>query len=291
MLFKPSKIASDFPVLQRKIKGKRIVYLDSTASSLKPQSVIQETVRYYEECPVNIFRGVYTLSEEATEGYENSRGKVAEFIGCPNSAEVVFTRNATESLNLIAQTVGRTLPAHSNIVSTVMEHHANIVPWQVISGEKKIPLRFIDIDNEGRLKLDDLEKKIDKNTAILTFTFISNVLGTINPVKEIIARVKKINKNTVIVIDAAQAVPHLKLSVMDLGCDFLVFSAHKMLGPTGVGVLWGKAELLKKMPPYQTGGGKIRGGQLEKTVYNEPPYKIEAGTPDIARGLGFSKTP
>src|SRR3989344_1658662 len=194
MLFKPSKIASDFPVLQRKIKGKRIVYLDSTASSLKPQSVIQETVRYYEECPVNIFRGVYTLSEEATEGYENSRGKVAEFIGCPNSAEVVFTRNATESLNLIAQTVGRTLPAHSNIVSTVMEHHANIVPWQVISGEKKIPLRFIDIDNEGRLKLDDLEKKIDKNTAILTFTFISNVLGTINPVNEIIARVKKIIK-------------------------------------------------------------------------------------------------
>ena len=289
MLFKPSKIASDFPVLQRKIKGKRIVYLDSTASSLKPQSVIQETVRYYEECPVNIFRGVYTLSEEATEGYENSRGKVAEFIGCPNSAEVVFTRNATESLNLIAQTVGRTLPAHSNIVSTVMEHHANIVPWQVISGEKKIPLRFIDIDNEGRLKLDDLEKKIDKNTAILTFTFISNVLGTINPVKEIIARVKKINKNTVIVIDAAQAVPHLKLSVMDLGCDFLVFSAHKMLGPTGVGVLWGKAELLKKMPPYQTGGEMIREVQLEKTVYNEPPYKFEAGTPDIAGVLGLAK--
>src|SRR3989338_11455861 len=282
-------ISADFPVLQRKINGRKITYLDSTASSLKPQAVIDEIARYYSECGVNIFRGVYTLSEEATQRYENSRQIVADFIGSSNSAEVVFTRNATESLNLIAQTVGRSLPAGSNIVSTVMEHHANIVPWQVISGEKKIPLRFVDIDAEGKLKLEELEKKIDKNTGIFTFTFISNVLGTINPVKEIISLVRKINKNMLIVIDAAQAVPHLRLSVRDLGCDFLVFSSHKMLGPTGVGVLWGKADILRDMPPYQTGGEMIREVRLEKTIYNEIPYKFEAGTPDIAGVIGLAK--
>ncbi|KKS96448.1 MAG: cysteine desulfurase/selenocysteine lyase, cysteine desulfurase / selenocysteine lyase [Candidatus Gottesmanbacteria bacterium GW2011_GWA2_43_14] len=288
MNFNPSKIAGDFPVLSRKINGAPIVYLDSTASSLKPLAVIEEIDRYYRELSVNIFRGVYNLSEEATALYENARQTAADFIGASSASEIVFTRNATESLNLLAASLTKKLAAGSGIVSTVMEHHANIVPWQVAAGEKDFTLSFVDIDENGKLDLADLRKKINKKTAVFTFTYVSNVLGTINPVREIISQIKKINSKIIIIVDAAQAVPHMPLNVQDLGADFMVFSSHKMCGPTGIGVLWGKQHLLEMLPPYQTGGEMIREVRLDSSTYNESPYKFEAGTPHIAGAMGLA---
>ncbi|MCL4338701.1 cysteine desulfurase [Patescibacteria group bacterium] len=287
-MFDLKKVKKDFPIFDRLINGKRIVYLDSTASTLKPRKVISALNDYYTRYSVNIFRGLYTLSEEATAEYEKARQKIARFIGCGNPKEVIFVRNATEGVNLVAQAWGEiNIGKGEEIVSTVMEHHANIVPWQELVKKKGAVLKFVDFDNEGYLDLNDLEKKINRKTKLFAVTYMSNVLGTINPVSRIIKTVRRINPQAKILIDAAQAVPHLKVDVDNLGCDFLVFSGHKMLGPTGIGVVWGKYELLDGMFPYQFGGDMIKEVYLDKTVYKEPPHKFEAGTPHIAGAIGL----
>lgn len=284
-----SKIKSDFPIFKRHINDRPIVYLDSTASSLKPQKVIDAINAYYTKYSVNIFRGVYTLSEEATSAYENARESVAKFIGA-NSNEVIFVRNATEAINLMASTWGESqIKKGTNVVTTVMEHHANIVPWQVLTKKSGAEFRILDIDETGILKLEDLDKLIDKKTILLAITYVSNVLGTVNPVKEIIKKAKSINPHIKVLVDAAAAVPHMKVDVKDLNCDFLAFSGHKMLGPTGVGILWGRPEILEEMPPYQYGGDMIKEVSLYSSTYKNPPHKFEAGTPHIAGGIGLGE--
>lgn len=287
-MFDVSKIKSDFPIFKRKFNGKPIVYLDSTASSLKPQKVIDSVNEYYTKYSVNIFRGVYTISEEATEKYEEARVKVAAFIGAKNPNEIVFVRNATEAINLVMSTWGRSnIEAKDEIISTVMEHHANIVTWQELAKEKGATLKFLDFDRDGYLDLAQLPKLITRKTKLLALTSVSNVLGTINPVKDIIKTAKKINPEIKVLVDGAQAIPHMPVDVENLGCDFFAFSGHKMLGPTGIGVLWGKYELLEAMPPYQFGGEMIQTVYLAKTTFKNPPYKFEAGTPHIAGVMGL----
>jgi len=283
------RIHKDFPIFKRLINGKPIVYLDSTASSLKPQIVIDALCDYYKNYCVNIFRGVYTLSEEATAKYEAARAKIGKFIASNNPSEVIFTRNATESINLVAYAWGRqNIDARSEIISTVMEHHANLVTWQQLALETGAKIKYIDFDNEGYLNLEELRRTITPKTKMVAVTYVSNVLGTINPVDKIVRMVKNINPKIVVLIDAAQAVPHMKVDVEALGCDFFAFSGHKMLGPTGIGILWGKYQLLEKMMPYQLGGEMIKVVTLTKTTFNIPPYKFEAGTPNIAGALGLA---
>jgi len=287
-MFDVYKIRKDFPIFKRLINKKPIVFLDSTASSLKPQKVLDAINEYYTKYSVNIFRGVYKLSEEATGKYEQARKKVAKFINCRNPAEIIFVRNATESINLVAHTWGKiNINQDCEIISTVMEHHANIVPWQELAKETRAKISFIDFDEDGFLDLKKLSQLITPKSKLLVLTYVSNVLGTINPVKKIIAMVKSLNPHIVVVIDGAQAVPHMKVDISDLGCDFLAFSGHKMLGPTGIGVLWGKYDLLEKMPPYQTGGEMIKEVTLEKSLFKDPPLKFEAGTPHIAGAIGL----
>lgn len=289
-MFDKSHIKSDFPIFERHISGKPIIYLDSTASSLKPRKVIDAMNEYYTQYPVNIFRGLYKLSEEATEKYEEARVKIAKFISAQNPNEVIFVRNATEALNLIVYAWGRiNIKEGDEMVSTVMEHHANIVPWQELSNETGSVLKYLDIDEEGKINLQSLNTLITPKTKVVTLTHISNVLGTINPVKEIIKQIKKRNSKTKVVVDAAQSVPHMKVDVKELGCDFFVFSGHKMLGPTGTGILWGKYELLDNMVPFQMGGDMIKEVYLDRTVYKNPPHKFEAGTPHIAGAIGLGK--
>ena len=284
-----SKVRQDFPLLQKTINGKPISYLDSTASSLKPKIVLDAINRYYSDYGVNIFRGVYKLSEKATLEYENARSNIAQFIGSESADEIIFVRGATEGINLVAATWGsENIDSKSEIVSTVMEHHANLIPWQQLVIKKKALIKFLDFDDRGIFNLDDIEKVVTKRTKLFTITYVSNVLGTINPIKRIIALVKKINPKTLVLIDAAQAVPHMKVDVKDINCDFLVFSAHKMCGPTGVGILWGKKDILQSMPPFQTGGDMIKEVYLDRTIFNKVPYKFEAGTPHIAGGIGLS---
>lgn len=297
-MFDISKIRKDFPIFKRLINKKPIVFLDSTASSLKPQKVLDAINEYYTKYSVNIFRGVYKLSEEATSKYEEAREKVAKFINCQNPAEIIFVRNATEALNLVAHSWGKiNIDQNCEIISTVMEHHANIVPWQELVKETRATLKYVDFSSRGRpasgwdedgfLDLKKLSQLITPKSKLLALTYVSNVLGTINPVKKIIAMVKSLNPHIIVVVDAAQAVPHMKVDVADLGCDFLAFSGHKMLGPTGIGVLWGKYDLLEKMPPYQTGGEMIKEVTLEKSLFKEAPLKFEAGTPHIAGAIGL----
>jgi cysteine desulfurase/selenocysteine lyase len=278
------EIKKDFPILERKINGRHLVYLDSAASSLKPKPVLEAMERYYRRFGVNIFRGLYHLSLEATEEYEKSREKVAKFIGANDSSEVIFVRNTTEAINLLASSLGEEyLKKGDEILLTIMEHHSNFVPWQQLSLKKGLNLKIWDIDKEGILK----EMPLGKKTKILAITYVSNVLGTINPLKEIIKKVREINKNCLVVVDGAQAVPHFKVDVSWLDCDFLAFSGHKMLGPTGIGVLWGKKKLLAQMPPYQFGGEMIKEVYLEKTIFADLPAKFEAGTPNIAGAIGL----
>jgi len=298
-----NKLKKDFPIFNNNPK---LTYLDSTATSLKPKSVIDKLVEYYSQYSANIFRGVYKISEKATEEYEETRKIVADFINARKDAEIVFTRNTTESLNLIAYSLGREIvDKDDEIVTTIMEHHSNFVPWQVLCLEVGASFKVIDINDKGYLdlELDDikykksnikntyqiLKKIVTEKTKILTLTYISNVLGTINPVKEIIAAAKKINPKIITIIDAAQAVPHLKVDVQDLGCDFLVFSSHKMLGPTGVGVLWGKENLLKEMFPFMYGGEMINEVYIDRTIFKDPPHKFEAGTPAIGEVIAFKE--
>lgn len=288
-MFNVKAIRQDFPILQRRINGKPIVYLDSGASSLKPKQVISAMDQYYENYGVNIFRGIYKLSQEATEEYEKARKKVADFIGSKDAREVIFVRNATEAINLVAYAWGRVnVDKKSEIISTVMEHHANLVIWQQLALEKGAEIKYLDIDENGKLpEPTQIASKISATTKLLAITHVSNVLGTINPVKQIVAEVKKINPNCLVLVDGAQAVPHLKVDVKNLGCDFYVFSGHKMLGPMGIGVLWGKDKLLDKMVPFQFGGEMIKEVYLSKTTFAETPLKFEAGTPNVAGAIGL----
>lgn len=281
------EIRRDFPILQRKIEGKPIIYLDNAATTQKPSQVIEAEKTFYETTNANIHRAVYTLSHEATVQYENAHRSVANFIGAESWREIIFTRNATEAINLVAYAWGlRNLQKGDEIITTIMEHHSNIVPWQMLRELKGIKLRFLDLDGEGRLRLEDLPKLISEKTKLVSVVHASNVLGVVNPVKEIAEQAKKVG--ALILVDAAQSVPHLPVDVSALGCDFLVASGHKMLGPTGIGFLYGRLEILEQMEPFNYGGDMIETVTIDKSTWNELPWKYEAGTPNIAGGIGLA---
>jgi cysteine desulfurase/selenocysteine lyase len=275
------QIRKDFPILSRNIDGKRLVYLDNAATSQKPESMINALSDYYRNNNANIHRGIHTLSEEATAAYEGTRQLIAEFIGAPEPRSVIFTRNTTESLNLVAYSWGRkNLLAGDEIVITPMEHHSNVVPWQLLAAERGAKVVYLELTADGLLDVESAKKKITDKTKIVSITQMSNVLGTITPVREIADIAHK--HGAIFIVDGAQGVPHLPTNVVDLGADFLAFSFHKMLGPTGVGVLWGKPEILESMPPFLSGGDMISVVTRERSKWNELPWKFEAGTPNIA---------
>ena len=283
-VFDVDAIRADFPILQRKINGNDLVYLDNAATTQKPNQVIKSLVDYYEQTNANVHRGVHTLSIEATDGYELARTKVAKFINAPRPEEVIWTRNTSESLNLVAATWAEAnVGEGDNIVITAMEHHSNIVPWQQLADKKGAELRYLPHNEEGLIELDSATGVIDYRTKIFAVTHMSNVLGTINPVAKLAERAHSVG--AVILVDAAQSVPHMPVDVQALDADFLCFSAHKMLGPTGIGVLWGKYDLLEAMPPYMFGGDMILEVTYEDASWNDLPYKFEAGTPNIADAI------
>ncbi len=280
-------VRKDFPILQKLIEGKPLVYLDSAATSLKPQPVLDAINDYYTRYTANINRGIYKNSEEATGKFEEAREKVADFIHAKDAREIVFTRNATESLNLLAAGFGKSLGKGDEIVTTVIEHHSNFVPWQQRAMKKGIVFNILPIGSDYQFRKNDLDKLITRRTKLLAITASSNVLGIIPPMKEIVQTVKRINPNCVVIVDAAQAVPHFPVDVQEWGADAVAFSGHKMLGPTGVGVLWAKLDLLEKLPPYQYGGDMIKEVHLHETFFNDVPHKFEAGTPHIAGVIGL----
>jgi cysteine desulfurase/selenocysteine lyase len=275
-----------FPLLRRRVNGKPLVYFDNAATSQKPQVVIDATIRYYEEENSNIHRGVHYLSERATQAYEGVRVKVQHLLNAAHQREIIFVRGTTEGINLVAYSYGRTcVGAGDEVLISAMEHHSNIVPWQILCEEKGANLRVIPINDRGEIELAEYEKLLTPRTKIVALTHVSNALGTINPVKTMVAMAHA--HGIPVLLDGAQAVPHMKVDVRDLDCDFYVFSAHKAFGPTGVGVLYGVTKLLDAMPPYQSGGDMIKSVTFEKTVYNDLPYKFEAGTPNIGGGIGM----
>ncbi len=280
-----NKIREDFPILKRKINGKPLVYLDSTATTQKPKQVIQAIVDYYENYNANVHRGVHKLSEEASIAYEKAHQDVAKFIGAEFD-EISFTKNTTESLNSLANILTRDFKKGDEILISKMEHHSNIVPWQYAASQKGFVLKYVELTNEGKLNLKSLENQLTKKTKIVSLTHVSNVLGTINPIKEI-SKIVRAN-DSLFVVDGAQSVPHMRVNVKDLGCDFLAFSGHKMLGPTGIGVLYGRKDLLENLDPFLFGGGMIREVQEQKTTWDVIPWKFEAGTPNIAEAIGLS---
>lgn len=275
-----------FPLLRREVNGKPLVYLDNAATSQKPQVVIDALTRYYAEENSNIHRGVHYLSEKATQAYEAAREKVRRFINARSVQEIIYVRGTTEAINLVASSFGRKhIREGDEVLISAMEHHSNIVPWQMVCEERHARLRVIPMNDNGELLLDEYEKLLTAKTRIVGLAHISNALGTINPVKHMIAMAHA--KGIPVLIDGAQAVPHMKVDVQDLDCDFYAFSSHKMFGPTGVGVLYGKKELLQDMPPYQGGGDMIKSVTFEKTLYNDLPFKFEAGTPNIGGGISL----
>ncbi len=279
--FDAAKIARDFPILSREINGHQLVYLDNAATSQKPESVIKALSHYYEYYNANIHRGLHTLSEEATTAYEDTREKIRTFIDAPSEREIIFTRNATEAINLVLNSWGKhNIKAGDEIVISAMEHHSNHVTWQQLALEQGATLRFIELTEDGQIDLKQAATVIGDKTKLVAITQMSNVLGTITPVKEIVKLARK--HGAIVLLDGAQGVPHLPTSVKDLDVDFLAFSFHKMLGPTGVGILWGRAELLEKMPPFMFGGDMISSVHRDRTKFNELPWKFEAGTPNIA---------
>lgn len=279
--FDAESIRRDFPVLNEKAYGKPLAYFDNAATSQKPKAVIDSLNDYYSHYNANIHRGVHFLSQKASQAFDDVRVKIQHFINAASEREIIFTRGTTESINLVASTFGRKfIGAGDEIIITAMEHHSNIVPWQMLCEEKQAKLKVIPMTDSGELCLDQLEGLITEKTKLISVVHTSNSLGTVNPVKEIIRTAHQ--KNIPVLIDAAQAIAHEPLDVQELDCDFLAFSGHKMFGPTGVGCLYGKRELLEKMPPYQGGGEMIHSVSFEKTTYNEVPFKFEAGTPNIA---------
>jgi cysteine desulfurase/selenocysteine lyase len=281
------RIRADFPILARDVRGKRLVYLDNAATTQKPRQVIDRLVRYYTEENSNVHRGVHYLSEVATAAYEGSRTTVKKFINARDEKEIVFTRGTTESINLVASSWGRrNVSSGDEVLITAIEHHSNIVPWQMLCDERGATLRIAPVNDDGELILEEFEKLLNKRTKIVAFGHASNALGTINPVKRMTQLAHAVG--AVVIIDGAQGVPHLRVDVRDLDCDFYAFSAHKVYGPTGIGVLYGKQAILDAMPPYQGGGDMILSVSFEKTTYNELPYKFEAGTPDISGVIGLA---
>jgi len=284
--FDVEKIREDFPVLRQKIHGKPLVYLDSAATAQKPQQVIDAIVKFYSVDCANIHRGVHELSQRSTAAYEETRIKVKKFLNARTKSEIIFVRGTTEGINLVSHSWGRkNLREGDEIVIAGLEHHSNIVPWQLLCEEKGASLRVIPFDDRGELILEVYEKLLGPRTRMVAVGHVSNALGTINPVKQIIEMAHGVG--ALALVDGAQAVPHMKVDVQALDADFYTFSGHKLFGPTGIGVLYGKTKLLNAMPPYQGGGDMIRTVTFEKTTYNDLPYKFEAGTPDIAGGIGL----
>ncbi len=282
-----TSIQKDFPILQVEAHpGVPLVYLDNAATSQKPVQVIEAMDVYYRGYNANVHRGIHRLSEEATEAYESARERIARFINAPDPATVIFTRNTTEAINLVAWSWGRTnLKPGDEILLTEMEHHSNIVPWQLLAEEKGVKVRYIPFLDNGILDLTNLSDLLTERTKIFAFTAMSNVFGTINPTKKLVAAARAVG--AIAVVDAAQSVPHLPVDVQDLDCDFLAFSGHKMCGPTGIGILYGKRALLEEMPPFLSGGDMIRRVTFEGSSWNDLPWKFEAGTPSIAEGIGL----
>ena len=281
-----NRIREDFPILKKKVHGKNLVYLDNAATTQKPNYVIDKVNEYYTTMNANIHRGVHALSQEATEAFEGARIQIKQFINALGKNQIIFTRGTTEAINLVASSYGRAnIKESDEIIISHMEHHSNIVPWQLLCKEKNAKLRIIPVNDEGELIYEEFEKLVNERTKFISVVYVSNSLGTINPVKEIISYAHQFN--IPVMVDAAQAVNHLTVDVQDLDCDFLAFSGHKIYGPTGIGALYGKVELLDRMPPYMGGGDMISKVTFEETTYNELPHKFEAGTPDIAGAIGL----
>ena len=281
-------VRKDFPILHQLVNGKPLVYLDNGATSQKPQCVIDALVRYYTTDNANVHRGVHTLSQRATDDYENARSKIRSFVNAASDQEIIYTRGTTESINLVAQTFGRqNIGPGDEIIVSNMEHHSNIVPWQILCEEKGSKLRVVPIDDSGELLVDEFEAMLGPRTKLVSITHVSNALGTIVPVARIVELAHA--HGVPVLLDGAQAVPHMRVDVRSLDCDFYVFSGHKLFGPTGIGVLYGKAELLDSMSPYQGGGEMIKSVTFEKTIYADLPYKFEAGTPNIAGAIGLGE--
>lgn len=284
--FYVQRVRQDFPALKQRVYGRPLVYLDNAASSQKPRAVIDAISRFYSEDYANIHRGLHALSERATQAYEGARETVRQFLNAPTEQEIVFVRGTTEAINLVAQSYARPrLQPGDEILISGMEHHSNIVPWQIVCAERGARLRVVPITDAGELRLDVYEELLGPRTKLVAIAHVSNALGTINPVHQIIDLAHR--QHTAVLIDGAQAVPHLAVDVQSLDCDFYAFSAHKLYGPSGIGVLFGKAALLEAMPPYQGGGDMISSVTFEKTTYNRLPYKFEAGTPHIAGAVGL----
>lgn len=287
MAYDLNKIREDFPILNRQVGGKPLVYLDNTATSQTPNSVVDTIAGVYRSAKANVHRGVHTLSQEATEMQEHTRRRVQEYINAESHQEIIFTRGTTEAINLVASSFGDRFQQGAEIILSVMDHHANIVPWQMLANRKGLSLRVVDITDRGELDMDQYRSLFSDRTAMVAIAHVSNVLGTINPAKEIVAIAH--SHGVPVLLDGAQAVPHLKVDVQDLDCDFYAFSAHKMYGPTGIGVLYGKRELLETMPPYQGGGEMIKHVSFSGTTFADLPFKFEAGTPDFVGIAAFAK--
>lgn len=280
------KLREEFPVLKESVHGKPLVYLDNAATTQKPRPVIERLVHYYEKENANIHRGVHYLSQRATDAYEEAREKMRGFLNAAQTREIIFVRGATEAINLVAQTYGRkNVGEGDEVLITALEHHSNIVPWQMLCNEVGAKLRVAPINDDGELLVEEFEKLLGPKTKIVAFTHISNALGSVNPVRELVRKVH--DHGIPVLVDGAQAAPHVRVDVQELDCDFYALSGHKMFGPTGIGVLYGKAALLEAMPPYQGGGDMIRSVTFERTTYNDLPYKFEAGTPHIAGVIGL----
>ncbi len=284
--FDATRVRAEFPILSEPVHGRRLTFLDSAASAQKPRRVLDAMSSFYEHDYANVHRGVYQLSERATAAFESVREKVRSFLGAPEAREVVFVRGTTEAINLVAASFGRTRVGEGDeVLVTHLEHHSNIVPWQMLCEEKGARLRVVPVDDRGDLRIDALEALLGPRTRILALTHVSNTLGTVNPLHEIVRIAHA--RGVPVLVDGAQAAPHLRIDVQELGCDFYAFSGHKVFGPTGAGVLWGRAEHLEAMPPWQGGGDMILSVSFEKTLYREIPYRFEAGTPDIAAVVGL----
>lgn len=285
--FDVNQVRKDFPILHQEVRGRPLVYLDSAATAQKPQAVIDALVRFYQHDNANVHRGVHVLSERATEAYEGARDTVRRFINARDAKEIVFVRGTTEAINLVAQTFGRKhIGAGDEVLITQMEHHANIVPWRMLCEQTGAVLKVIPVDDRGELVLDAVDALLTERTRILAVTHVSNALGTVVPVKELTRRAHA--KGIPVLVDGAQAVTHFPVDVQDLGCDFYAFSGHKMFGPTGIGVLYGRKERLEAMPPYQGGGDMILSVTMEKVTYNRVPYRFEAGTPNLEGAVGLA---
>ena len=284
--FDVAKVREDFPILKQEVHGKPLVYLDSAATSQKPQVVIDALVRYYTTENSNVHRGVHSLSEWATRDYEGARAKVRQYLNASDDREIVFVRGTTEGINLVARSYGAEHVGEGDeVIISTMEHHSNIVPWQILCQERGAHLRVIPINDDGELLMDEYEKLLCPRTKLVSIVHLSNSLGTINPIERIVEMAHA--RGVPVLVDGAQSAPHMEIDVQKLGCDFFVFSGHKLFGPTGIGVLYGKGELLESMPPYQGGGDMIKSVTFEKTLYNSLPYKFEAGTPNIAGAIGL----